>query len=117
MAFGLAAAVMSPVFTALLSSWGYETTNLALCCAALIVGVAVATLIRFPGADPAAPAAGTAIEPPSRSVVEALKTREFWFIWLTWVLAGAAGASMLVLGIRSGARAEPQPSRHFTHRI
>ena len=30
MAFGLAAAVMSPVFTALLSSWGYETTNLAL---------------------------------------------------------------------------------------
>jgi len=29
MAFGLAAAVMSPVFSAFLSSWGYETINLA----------------------------------------------------------------------------------------
>jgi OFA family oxalate/formate antiporter-like MFS transporter len=28
MAFGLSAAVMSPVFTALLSSWSYKTNNL-----------------------------------------------------------------------------------------
>ena len=103
MAFGLAAAVVSPVFTALLSRWGYETTNLVLGCAALIIGVAAASLIRFPKADPAAPPApGTAIEPPSRSVVEALKTSEFWCIWLTWVLAGAAGASMLVLATGFG---------------
>ena len=102
MAFGLAAAVISPVFTTLLTGWGYETTNLVLGGAALIVGLAAATLIRFPRTDPAAPAAGTPIEPASRSVAEALKTREFWCIWLTWVLAGAAGASMLVLATGFG---------------
>lgn len=102
MAFGLAAAVMSPVFTALLSSWGYETTNRVLGCVALAVGLAAATLIRFPKLDPAAPAAETVIEPTSRTVVEALKTRQFWYLWLTWVLAGAAGASMLVLATGFG---------------
>ena len=61
MAFGLAAAVISPVFTTLLTGWGYQTTNLVLGRAALIIGVAAATLIRFPGTDPAAPAAGTPI--------------------------------------------------------
>jgi OFA family oxalate/formate antiporter-like MFS transporter len=102
MAFGLAAAVMSPVFTALLSSWGYETINLVLGCVALTVGLAASTLIRFPEVHLAAPAADTAIEPTSCSAVEALKTREFWGIWLTWVLAGAAGASMLVLATGYG---------------
>jgi len=102
MAFGLAAAVMSPVFTALLSSWGYETINLALGCVALTVGLAASTLIRFPKVHIAAPVADTAIESTSRSVVEALKMSEFWCIWLTWVLAGAAGASMLVLATGFG---------------
>jgi len=98
----MAAAVMSPVFTALLSSWGYETINLVFGCVALTVGLAASTLIRFPEVHVSALAADTAIEPTSRSVVEALKTREFWYLWLTWVLAGAAGASMLVLATGFG---------------
>ncbi len=102
MAFGLAAGVMSPVFTALLSSWRYETINLVFGCVALIVGLIAATLIRFPEVHLSAPAADMAIEPTSRSVVEVLKTREFWCLWLTWVLAGAAGASMLVLATGFG---------------
>ena len=102
MAWGLAAAVMSPVFTILLSGWGYPTTNLVLGCTALIIGVAAAALIRFPRVDPTVTAAGAAVEAPNRSVAEALKTREFWCIWLTWVLAGAAGASMLVLATGFG---------------
>ena len=95
MSFGLAAAVMSPVVTFLLSSRGYATTNLVLGCAALIAGLAASALIRFPAEDLSAPAADTGLAPTSRSVVEALKTREFWFLWLTWCLAGAGGASML----------------------
>jgi len=31
-----------------------------------------------------------------------LKSREFWCLWLTWVFAGAAGASMLVLATGFG---------------
>jgi OFA family oxalate/formate antiporter-like MFS transporter len=102
MAFGLSAAVMSPVITALLSSWGYETTNLVLGCVALSVGLAASTLVRFPDMHPGAPATDLAMEPISRSVVEALKTREFWYLWFTWVMAGAAGASMLVLATGFG---------------
>jgi OFA family oxalate/formate antiporter-like MFS transporter len=102
MAFGLAGAVMSPVFTALLSGWGYETVNRVLGCAALTVGLAAAALIRFPEGQQSAPAAGGAIEPTSRSVAEAVQTRDFWYLWLTWVLAGAAGASMLVLATGFG---------------
>ncbi|MCP4625487.1 MAG: OFA family MFS transporter, partial [bacterium] len=97
MAFGMAAAVMSPVSTALLSVWGYETINLVFGCVALAVGLTASALIRFPETDLFAPAPDKAIESTSLSVVEALKTREFWYLWLTWVLAGAAGASMLVL--------------------
>jgi OFA family oxalate/formate antiporter-like MFS transporter len=96
MAFGLAAAVMSPVFTALLSDWGYEAVNRVIGCAALVVGLTASALIRFPETDPSAPAA-EAIETTSRTAAEAIKTRDFWCIWLTWVLAGAAGASMVVL--------------------
>ncbi|MGD9291212.1 MAG: MFS transporter, partial [Desulfobacterales bacterium] len=43
-----------------------------------------------------------AIKPEGRSAFEALKSREFWCLWLTWALAGAAGASMLVLATKFG---------------
>jgi len=102
MAFGLSAAVMSPVFTTLLSSLGYKTINLLFGCLALIAGLTASRLIRFPEIDLSAPVPDTTIEPISRTVVEALKTREFWYLWLTWVLAGAAGASMLVLATGYG---------------
>jgi OFA family oxalate/formate antiporter-like MFS transporter len=102
MAFGLPAAVMSPVFTALLSGWGYETINVVLGCVAFIVGLAASTLIRFPQAHLSVSVADTPLEPTSRSVGEALKSREFWCLWLTWVLAGAAGASMIVLATGFG---------------
>ncbi|MGD8367773.1 MAG: MFS transporter [Desulfobacterales bacterium] len=103
MAFGMAAAVMSPVFSALLLKWGYATLTLAAGGAALTVGVAAAFLIRFPDAasrpEPGATPAGFLDD---RSLKEALKSRAFWCLWLTWVFAGAAGASMLVLGTGFG---------------
>ena len=72
MAFGLPAAIMSPVFTALLSSWGYETINLVLGCMTLTIGLAASTLIRFPESHQSAPAADTSPAPTSYSVSEAL---------------------------------------------
>jgi len=102
MAFGLAAAIMSPIITALLSSWSYETISFLLGCAALIVGLAAAAFIRFPAPDPAASSAVATTEPTSYTVAEALRSGNFWSLWLTWVLAGAAGASMLVLATGFG---------------
>ena len=102
MAFGLSAAVMSPIFSILLSKWGYEALTLTAGCAALAIGLTASTLIRFPEARASAPEATTSIASTSRSVTEALKSREFWCLWLTWVFAGAAGASMLVLATGFG---------------
>ncbi|MGB4176797.1 MAG: MFS transporter, partial [Halanaerobiales bacterium] len=35
----------------------------------------------------------------SFTVTEALKTKSFWFIWLTWALMGAAGINMVSLSV------------------
>lgn len=102
MAFGLSAAVMSPIFSILLSKWGYEAVTLAAGCAALAIGLTASTLIRFPETDASTPAPVARFAPNGRSVKEALKSREFWCLWFTWVFAGAAGASMLVLATGFG---------------
>ena len=102
MAFGLSAAVMSPIFSILLSKWGYETVTLAAGCSALTIGLTASALIRFPETDTSTPAPVARFAPNGRSVKEALKSREFWCLWFTWVFAGAAGASMLVLATGFG---------------
>jgi len=102
MAFGLSAAIMSPVFSILLSKWGYEALMLVAGCAALSIGIAASIIIRFPDTEPLAPLSADPNTPTSYSVNEALKSREFWCLWLTWVLAGAAGASMIVLATGFG---------------
>ena len=38
----------------------------------------------------------------SLTVQESLHTRSFWFLWITWTLAGAAGVSMTVLSTGYG---------------
>ena len=102
MAFGLSAAVMSPIFSTLLSKWGYEALTLAAGSAAFTIGLIASALIRFPETDSSPPAAVVSLAPTGRSVKDALKSREFWCLWLTWVFAGAAGASMLVLATGFG---------------
>ncbi|MFH1984475.1 MAG: MFS transporter [Pseudomonadota bacterium] len=102
MVFGLSAAIMSPVFSILLLKWGYETLILAAGFAALTIGLAAAALIRFPETAASTPSAEPSPPLSGRTVEDALKSREFWCLWLTWVLAGAAGASMLVLATGFG---------------
>ena len=102
MAFGVSAAVMSPIFSILLLKWGYEVLTLTTGCTALLIGLAASVLIRFPKVDPSATASATSMALDGRSVAEALKSRDFWCLWLTWVFAGAAGASMLVLATGFG---------------
>ncbi len=102
MAFGISAAVMSPVFSLLLLKWGYEALTLATGCAALLIGLAASVLIRFPEVDPSATTSATPMAHEGRSVAEALNSQDFWCLWLTWVFAGAAGASMLVLATGFG---------------
>ena len=98
----LSAAIMSPLITILLSAWGYQKTNQMLGWVALIIGLTASFWIRFPDSDSQTGDGIAAMAPVSRSVSQALKSREFWFLWLTWVMAGAAGASMIVLATGFG---------------
>jgi OFA family oxalate/formate antiporter-like MFS transporter len=102
MAFGLSAAVMSPVYTLLLSNWGYKALTLSAGSAALVIGSVASAFIRFPEAPPLTSASHDQLTLTGRSVGEALKSSEFWYLWFTWVFAGAAGASMLVLATGFG---------------
>ena len=104
MVFGLSAAIISPLFAVLLTKWNYATVTLAAGCSALVIGLLTAAAMRFPGSDAEMPMPGKVAPSASggRSTGEALKTREFWFLWFTWALAGAAGVSMLVLATGFG---------------
>lgn len=99
MVFGLSAAVMSPLYPWLLSCMGYRAMTLTLGLIAAGIGLAAAVFIRLPRSPlpaSAVPTAGTSA-PASLTVRQSLKTRSFWFLWLTWALAGAAGVAMVYL--------------------
>lgn len=115
MVFGLAAAIMSPLFGKMLSYFGYESMNLAVALLTLSIGLLGAYFARAPEAWEKAASArrtgsATAAKPTAQiitsrksfSVMESLHTRSFWLLWITWTFAGAAGVSMTVLATGYG---------------
>jgi len=111
MVFGLAAAIMAPLFGKMHATLGYQSMNLTLAVLTLIVGLAGAYFARAPDKEEIASFAAdqnsknpARIKKPGRSltVQESLYTRSFWFLWITWTLAGAAGVSMTILSTGYG---------------
>ena len=115
MVFGLAAAVMSPLFAKMLSALGYEAMNLNVALLTLSIGLLGAYFAHAPenwenaasarragSATSAKPTAPTITAAKSFSVQESLHTRSFWLLWITWTFAGAAGVSMTVLATGYG---------------
>ena len=115
MVFGLAAAIMSPLFAKMLSAFGYEAMNLAVALLTLSIGLLGAYFARAPEAwenaasarragsvTAAKPTAQIITSTKSFSVKESLHTRSFWLLWITWTFAGAAGVSMTVLATGYG---------------
>ncbi|MDD1736637.1 MAG: MFS transporter [Methanothrix sp.] len=111
MVFGLAAAIMSPLFAKMLAALGYEAMNLAAALLTLCAGLLGAYFARAPQSwqDAASTKrSGSASAQmvfhsiKSLTVSESLHTRSFWLLWITWTLAGAAGVSMTVLSTAYG---------------
>ena len=119
MVFGLSAAIMSPLFGKMLVSLGYVSMNLVIAVLTLTIGLAGAYFARAPDSseNPASYSAmtnrysgkkpkssGRQERSPDRSltVLESLHTRSFWFLWITWAFAGAAGVSMIILSTEYG---------------
>lgn len=105
LAFGISAAIMSPVFTLLLGSMSYRGMTLLLGLAALAVGLAASRYVRFPEAKEAAassPAGQTLAAQHSLTAAQSLRTKTFWIIWATWAMAGAGGIAMVTLSVSYG---------------
>jgi OFA family oxalate/formate antiporter-like MFS transporter len=111
--FGLSAAVMSPILNVMLHEIGYTSMNCIMIVAIIITNLIAAAISEVPdkaglteeeaaahkqllAASKAKPGAGLAAA-EAMTVGEALKTKSFWCIWLTWVFMGAAGISMVTL--------------------
>lgn len=103
MVFGLSAALMSPVLIILLLRWDYVSTTRIVSLLSLGTGLLAAWFVRMPkipSHEPKhAPLAGVI---PGMTVRAALKTRAFWLLWFTWVLAGAGGIAMVTLSTAFG---------------
>ena len=118
MVFGLAAAIMSPIFGLMLNAFGYRNMSLVLAVLTLAAGLLGAYFAReredrtdeWQNGKRDAVKRRNAIlneidkgeRNRSLTVSETLHTRSFWFLWLTWTLAGAAGVSMTVLSTGYG---------------
>ena len=105
MVFGLSAAIMSPIFSQMLYYLGYASMTLILGLVALAIGVVAAPFMRPPkalesslsGQSDSGPGPGMSL-----TVAQSLRTRTFWFLWLTWALGGAAGIAMVTLSTSFG---------------
>jgi OFA family oxalate/formate antiporter-like MFS transporter len=117
MVFGLSAAIMSPLFGKMLISLGYVSMNISIAILTLVIGLIGAYFSRAPqtGAELTSLALAQSseeqllfssrlneVEEISFTVHESLYTHSFWFLWITWTLAGAAGVSMTILSTAYG---------------
>lgn len=103
--FAFSAAIVSPVFVQLLNYLTHNEVVFVLGLAALVCGLAAVPFIRFPETN----ASSTSQTPQttvsfdrSLTVPQTLRTVAFWFIWMTWALAGAAGIAMIPLSTLFG---------------
>eukprot|EP00833_Pecoramyces_ruminatium_P016400 jgi/Orpsp1_1/1190432/evm.model.d7180000078937.1 len=94
--FGVSAAIMSPILNIMLEGEGYLFTNIVILSLIVISSVIAALLLRFTEQTQNKHQQGEDLS-NDLSVKEALKTKEFWIIWLVWAFMGAAGISMISL--------------------
>lgn len=105
MVFALSAAVMAPLFGAGLEAFGYRETAIVTGVAALGAGLLAAPFMRLPGDGQGTlpvKKSTSALPAVSLTAGQAIRTRNFWFLWLVWVLAGGAGIAMVTLSAHFG---------------
>ena len=103
--FAFSAALISPIFVQLLNYLTHNEIAFLLGLTALVCGLAAAPFIRFPGAEASITRDTQQITEFSErglTVPQTLRTVAFWFLWMTWALAGAAGIAMIPLSTSFG---------------
>ncbi|MFO7772695.1 MAG: MFS transporter [Dehalococcoidia bacterium] len=128
---GLSAAIMAPVFGSLLKTLGYVPMNNLIAVLVVVAGIIAAQFVQTPeragyAVEPSTGAANGGTRAglnqaaaerkdaassrsqksvrlgESLTVKETIRTRSFWFLWLTTALQGAAGMAMITLSVAFG---------------
>ena len=112
MVFGGSAAVMSPIWNNMLANMGYRKLNIILLIMIVITDLIALIACEGPSRTKLTPEEKKAHEEllascagkgkkggmvANYTLKEALSTKCFWLIWLSWVFMGAAGISMVSL--------------------
>ena len=113
LAFGTAAAIMSPVYKWMLSSFGYKNMNwIIIGMIVLLTGISL-SFAELPKFSKLSDEVNSQLEEEKREVAskrkleggfmtpgQALRTKGFWALWLSWAFVGAAGISMVSLSVK-----------------
>ena len=103
--FAFSAALISFVFVQLLNYLTHNEVVFVLGLTALVCGLAAAPLVQFPEASASVrlqTSETTVSSVHGLTVPQTLRTAAFWFLWITWSLAGAAGIAMIPLSTSFG---------------
>jgi OFA family oxalate/formate antiporter-like MFS transporter len=103
MSFAASGAVLAPVFTLMLDRFGYGPTTVYLGIAALITGLCAAPFVRAPGImETQSHVQKTEGIGSGLTVAQSLNDGNFWLLWNTWALSGAAGIAMVTNSMAFG---------------
>ncbi len=102
--FGGAAAIVSPLLTALLIYYGARVMTIVAALLCLTFSTAASFFIRLPDSNKEEIKQSPGIENqiPILSFRETIRLKSFWLLWGVWALAGAAGISMITLSASYG---------------
>jgi OFA family oxalate/formate antiporter-like MFS transporter len=108
-AFGISAAAIIPLLNLMIRSMSYRHLHLMLALFVLLSGLPAARFVEVPNRSKGfrenmrgAKMLNKSEMTKSLTIRETLQTRNFWLLWLTWALLGAAGTSMITLSTSFG---------------
>jgi len=106
--FGIAAAIMVPVYRLWLESYGVEVMALIAACLTFGAGLLGTKMIAVPQPLPVPQRASGKMASPTHvttkelTPAQAVRTPSFWLLWVVWALMGAAGITMVTQSVRYG---------------
>jgi len=105
--FGISSALLVPLYRLWLDTYGHATLGLAISAFTLVIGLLAAQLISEPASSEGrSPSSAAASQAESINLTltpaQAVRTKDFWLLWLVWSFMGAAGITMVTQSVRYG---------------
>ena len=105
--FGISSALLVPLYRLWIDTFGHATLGLAIGATTLIIGLLAAQLIAEPRValgkqDSHHQTVDAGTVNIAMTPAQAVRTKDFWLLWVVWSLMGAAGITMVTQSVRYG---------------